>query len=255
MSKVIVPLNAFNRQEVLEKGQESYISKIHEAGACGVEIRRELFPENSLPLSGIREELKKYPLFTVYSAPIELWLNDGSMNLKNLNQIYQEAKEIGASWIKVSLGHFINEISDVRELKDFLIKEENIQLLVENDQTLHGGCIQNFKSFFESANKNNLPVKMTFDIGNWFYSGESVQDAIDSLKSNVVYLHLKHVEEQENNLITLPLPTKERADWRRMLEQFPNGLNRALEIPIQTMEQLKYFIKLVEIDYLKRQED
>jgi hypothetical protein len=97
------------------------------------------------------------------------------------------------------------------------------------------GAYKTLNAFFESANKNNLPVKMTFDIGNWYYFEESAQDAIDSLKSNVVYLNLKHVEEQENNLITLPLPTNERADWRGMLEQFPNGLNRALEIPIQTM--------------------
>ncbi|WML43151.1 sugar phosphate isomerase/epimerase [Neobacillus sp. PS3-40] len=245
MSKVIVPLNAFNVQDVLEKGQESFFQIIHASEANGVEIRRELFPKVILPLSCIREELTKYPLFTVYSAPVELWKNDGSINLEDVQQIFQEADQIGASWLKVSLGHFCKEKSDVQLLKQILLKEGNIQLLVENDQTIYGGNIQNLKSFFEEISKNDVPVKMTFDIGNWFYSGESVQEAIESLKEYVIYLHLKHVENRHNRLITLPLPTNESAQWRKAVEQFPTNLNRALEFPIQPSSQLALFVKLV----------
>jgi len=246
MCKVIVPLNAFNRNEVLEKDQASFISKIKTAGAYGVEIRRELFPEGSPNLSSIKEELEKFPLFTVYSTPVEIWLEDGSINLENLQKIFHEAKEMGASWIKVSLGHFNNNISDGRLLKEFLEKESAIQLLVENDQTKYGGSIRSFQSFFESVIKNDIPIKMTFDIGNWYYSGESVHEAIAPLKSHVMYLHLKHVENQDGHLITLPLPADESAEWRKMVGQFPQGLNRALEIPIHTMEELSYYINLVE---------
>lgn len=246
MNKIIVPLNAFNKEEVLEKGQESFVSSIYKAGAYGIEIRRELFPKTELPLLSIKEELKRNPLFTVYSAPVELWLHDGSLNLKNLQQIFQEAKLIEASWIKVSLGHFNDEISDTLLLKQFLMQEKNIQLLVENDQTIYGGCIQSIKSFFESVCKNNVPVKMTFDIGNWLYSEQSVQEAIDALKENVTYLHLKHVVQKDKHLITLPLPADENAHWRMIVNQFPREISKALEFPLQSNEPLKSFIKLVE---------
>src|ERR671939_240065 len=108
MQNVIVPLNAFGRDEVLENGQLSYIEPIAQAGAYGVEIRRELLPgnENIKQLIQIQKEIARFGLFTVYSAPIELWKEDHQLNKEMLATVFEEGLNLGASWLKVSLGHF-----------------------------------------------------------------------------------------------------------------------------------------------------
>ncbi|UOK56703.1 hypothetical protein MGI18_18020 [Bacillus sp. OVS6] len=138
MNHVIIPLNAFDRKEVLENGQLSFISIIQASGAYGVEIRRELFSEQDLPLKQLREKIAG-SLFTVYSAPVELWKMDGSLNDEKIQVIKEEAILLGARWVKVSLGHYIKGVSDLEKLNQLLDHFDSLELLIENDQTLHGG--------------------------------------------------------------------------------------------------------------------
>lgn len=159
MQKVIIPLNAFNRMEVLEKGQASFIKLIAESGAYGIEIRRELFSNQDPTLVSMKQEMEQHQLFTVYSAPIELWKEDHQLNEQELTTIFQEGKQLGAKWIKVSLGHFDKSQSSVSNLHSFLRQHPEIQLFVENDQTLHGGNITNLQSFLKAPPKRMLRLK------------------------------------------------------------------------------------------------
>src|SRR3954464_580049 len=102
MNNVIIPLNAFDSIEVTTNGQASFVKLIAEAGAYGIEIRRELLPAVVLPLGKIKSEIDRYGLFTVYSAPIECWKEDYQLNEDQLNYIFQEAAILGAKWVKVS---------------------------------------------------------------------------------------------------------------------------------------------------------
>jgi sugar phosphate isomerase/epimerase len=65
-----------------------------------------------------------------------------------------------------------------------------IQLTVENDPTASGGTLQRLRSFFENCTRKGIPIRMTFDIGNWSWSGENVFEAAEALADYVVYLHL-----------------------------------------------------------------
>ncbi|OAS89485.1 MULTISPECIES: sugar phosphate isomerase/epimerase family protein [Metabacillus] len=250
MNNVIVPLNAFNRNEVLEKGQESFIEEIALAGSYGIEIRRELFPEGYLPLEKIKMEVEKFKLFTVFSAPIELWNSGAQLNEEILRRNFVEARNLGASWVKTSLGHYQTERSNCIELKQFLeeLNDENepIQLLVENDQTMHGGNVERLKAFFESASLYGIPVKMTFDTGNWYYTEQNVHYAVEQLAPYVVYLHLKHVETVKNGLVTLPLPDDKNGEWRQIVNQFPASLTKAIEFPIDPISKTKHYIEMVQ---------
>lgn len=244
MNRVIIPLNAFDRKEVLENGQLSYISMIKESGAYGAEIRRELFSEQELPLKQMREEMAG-SLFTVYSAPVELWKMNGTLNKDEILKINEEALLLGASWVKVSLGHYIKGVSDLEKLNQVLHQFDSIDLLIENDQTVHGGNAEILRSFFESASIAGVPVKMTFDTGNWLYTNESPIEAFGMLKEYVAYLHLKNVVSSGNGFITTELSNSETTDWRMIAKQLPVNLPRALEFPIDPVSRLKEFIGMV----------
>ena len=245
MQNVIVPLNAFNRVEVLEKGQTSFIKLLAESGAYGIEIRRELFSNQDPSLDNMKQEMEQHQLFTVYSAPIELWKEDHQLNEQELTTIFQEGKMLGAKWIKVSLGHFDKSQSSVSTLHSFLKQHPEIQLFVENDQTPHGGNITNLKSFFESATAQNVPVKMTFDAGNWYYSKQDVDEALTQMSQYVHYLHLKQVDQENGELVTVPLQKNSGHSWERVINSLPNGLVKALEFPIEPKERTKEYIQMM----------
>ena len=242
MQNVIVPLNAFDRFKVLENGQESFIQLIAQSGAYGVEIRRELLPVQDPQLDNIQNELASNGLFAVYSAPIELWKEDHQLNYRELTEIFQEALTLGAKWLKVSLGYYKKETSNMSELAAFLNQYKEIQLLVENDQTPHGGNVSQLTSFFENVTEQKVPVKMTFDAGNWYYSGQSVEDALDKLSPYVVYLHLKQVEEGP---ITVPLQREGNHSWKKVMQHFPSTMVKALEFPIEPKEKTKDYIDFI----------
>jgi len=241
MQNVVVPLNAFDRFEVLEKGQAAFIETISLSGAAGVEIRRELTTGRARELEDIQSEINKYKLFTVYSAPIELWKQDHHLNEAELTEVFQEGLALGADWIKVSLGHFEQEQSNIAELALF-VKQHKTQLLVENDQTPHGGNINRLAAFFESAKAAGVPVKMTFDAGNWYYSGQDVEEALQKLAPYVSYLHLKQVEQGP---ITVPLEKTGNTSWIKVNQQFPSSIMKALEFPIEPKERMKEYISLI----------
>lgn len=245
MRKIIVPLNVFQSERVIEKGQEFFIPIISETGADGVEIRRELLTQNDYPLTRLKNIIMDYGLFIVYSAPIPLWKRCGALNDEELNSVIHEAKELGATLIKVSLGFYQPNRSDIHHLKQLLYENGNeIHLLVENDQTSCGGSIHHLLCFFKSASIYKLPVNMTFDIGNWKYSGENVYDALHQFYKFIKYVHLKHVEIDNGKWSTLPLPLDESAEWRRILDVLPQDLPVALEFPIENTQMIQRYISI-----------
>ncbi|WP_419955364.1 sugar phosphate isomerase/epimerase family protein [Neobacillus niacini] len=245
MQNVIVPLNSFDRVEVLEKGQTSFIKLISESGAYGIEIRRELFLEQDPPFDRIKQTIDSYQLFTVYSAPVECWKKNHQLNQQELKTIFQEGKKLGAKWIKVSLGHFDQVQSDLSQLLSFLHQYQEMQLFVENDQTIYGGNIANLKLFFESATAQNVPVKMTFDAGNWYYSKQDVDLALSQLAPYVHYLHLKQVDVENGKLVTVPLQKNIGHSWEKVLNTLPSHLVKALEFPIEPKEKVREYVQMM----------
>lgn len=242
MKNVIVPLNAFDSSEVTTNGQSSFVKLIAEAGAYGIEIRRELLPAGDHQLDQIKSEIDRFGLFTVYSAPIECWKENCQLNKEQLNNIFQEAVVLGANWVKVSLGHFQQDKSNIVELGEFLKKQKEIQLLVENDQTPYGGNVQHLQAFFESVVEQEVPVKMTFDAGNWYYSGQDVEEALKKLAPYVSYLHLKQVTK---TLETIPLQPVGEHSWKKVMSSFPADILKALEFPIVPKENTKDYIQMI----------
>lgn len=245
MKKVLITLNSFQPEEVLKKGQSSFLPLIAQSGAYGAEIRRELFPDDPRSLKELGNQLKEAGLSSVYSAPVGLFIGSGSLNRAAIALTILEAVAIGASIVKFSLGHYdmqARRVAELKELLDLLDVDDRLQITIENDQTKHGGSLAKIQHFLAECKQQGLPVRMTFDIGNWAFTGEDVSSAAKVLSEFVVYLHLKTVDDQ---LATLPLSKDNFAEWRDLLQYFSNDIPRAIEFPLAGGEEAAAYTSLL----------
>jgi sugar phosphate isomerase/epimerase len=228
---VFIVASAYGPEGVETYGQPLLATMAARSGASGFEIRRELLPEVDAPLDQLRAAIKENVLIAVYSAPWAVWTSDGKLNRNEMRLVLGEAKQVGASYIKLPLGVYDPLSSDIDELENFLDEAgDHIQLTVENDPTALGGSLRTLRSFFENCTRKGISVRMTFDIGNWSWSGENVFEAAEALADYVVYLHCKEVEDRSKR--TGPISDDPKSAWRRVLARFPRELPRGGEFPI-----------------------
>jgi sugar phosphate isomerase/epimerase len=247
MSKIVIPLNSYSQTEIALEAYDQFFKIIRESGAYGVELRRELLSAEPPTFEWIRDRLEN-DLFIVYSAPLSLWLDNGSFNEEGLDLVFKEARTIKAKWVKLSLGNY-NEVSDLVQVKRFLDQQNQmdhrLNLLVENDQTMEGGQIQRFVHFFEQAHALALPIKMTFDIGNWIYTKQDPFEAWEALSPHVGYLHLKQVIQGDSGLETVPLSLDTQQTWLPFVLSLTEESVMALEFPISPLHKTKAYVELV----------
>jgi sugar phosphate isomerase/epimerase len=230
-SPVFIVASAYGAQVVEKYGQPRLAAIAAHSGASGFEIRRELFPEGGVRLDQLRTAIKESDLIAVYSAPWGVWTSNAKLNRNEVLAVFDEAKQAGASYIKLPLGFYDSLSSDVDELGNCLKEAgHQIQLTVENDPTAAGGNLRRLRSFFENCTRKGIPVRMTFDFGNWSWSDENVFEAAEALADYVVYLHCKEVEDRSAR--TGPISDNAKAAWRQVLGRFSRVLPRGGEFPI-----------------------
>ncbi|SMF51566.1 PfkB family carbohydrate kinase [Pseudogulbenkiania subflava] len=229
MHAVNVVTSAYGASLVQTHGQQHFIALAAAAGAAGIEIRRELFPTTPPELGPLADALTASPLNVVYSAPLELFGTDGQLDLASLELALAEAAELGASTLKLPLGHY-GAVSDLAPLAQRLA-DSPIRLLVENDQTPHGGTLAPLVAFFTACRAEDVPVGMTFDIGNWHWTGTDPLAAAVALAPYVDYLHGKGVEARGGKLHAVPLSESD-VGWRRLFAHFRADIPRAIEFPL-----------------------
>jgi sugar phosphate isomerase/epimerase len=227
---VSISLSSYGADLVRQRGQGSFIDVLAAAGATRIEWREELLTvEDPAQLA---DATQAQGLESVYSSPMELWLAGQSRPNPELTSTLQRAQAFGAKWLKVSLGYFTDN-SDLQTLSRVLGKSA-VQLLVENDQTLHGGRIEPFQRFFTEVEQHNLPVKMTFDIGNWHWQDQSAASAARLLGRHVGYVHCKAVMRRaDGKLVAIPPAATDLHLWEQLLWHMAQGVMRAAEYPLQ----------------------
>jgi sugar phosphate isomerase/epimerase len=227
---VSISLSSYGADLVRQRGQGSFIDVLAAAGATRIEWREELLTvEDPAQLA---DATQAQGLESVYSSPMELWLAGQSKPNPELISALQRAQAFGAKWLKVSLGYFTDN-SDLQTLSRVLGKSA-VQLLVENDQTLHGGRIEPFQRFFTEIEQHNLPVKMTFDIGNWHWQDQSATSAARLLGRHVGYVHCKAVTRRaDGKLVAIPPAASDLHLWEQLLRHMAQGVMRAAEYPLQ----------------------
>ncbi|RCW47532.1 sugar phosphate isomerase/epimerase family protein [Paenibacillus prosopidis] len=241
--------------ELVQKLGQSYLAELGaRSGAAGFEVRRELFLEEEPPFDELREVLKANALRCAISASVEIWSPEGDLNEEQLYQTLVEGKQVGASYVKTTLGTYVPGRSDLKALRRCLEKADYfklpIQLTVENEQSNHGGNPQILRGFFDDCAEEQIPVSMTFDVGNWLWAGEDICQAAEILADYVVYVHFKWSEERNGKKAAAPLSEDEHAEWREVLRYFSKDLPRVIEFPIigEDLEQMtRKYVQLLEL--------
>ncbi|VVP83711.1 hypothetical protein PS918_02564 [Pseudomonas fluorescens] len=227
---VSISLSSYGADLVRRRGQGSFIEILAAAGATHIEWREELLTdENPTQLANATQA---EGLHSIYSSPMELWLAGQSRPNPELTAALQRAESFGARWLKVSLGYFTDN-NDLQALARTLTQSP-VQLLVENDQTLHGGRIEPFQRFFTEVEQHRLPIRMTFDIGNWQWQDQSAASAARLLGRHVGYVHCKAVSRRaDGKLVAIPPADSDLELWEQLLRHMPHGVMRAAEYPLQ----------------------
>ncbi len=227
--KIIVVTAAYGNDHVKALGgQSAVLPFIADSGADGVEIRRELFSADELHhLADLAADIERRGLLACYSAPEPLFVVDGSLN-PHLSALLLEAQTLNALWLKLSLGHFIHH-EGLESLRDIL-QESGMALVVENDQT-NCGQLAPMQRFKAACRINQLPITLTFDMGNWLWVGDSPEEAARHLAPAVSYIHVKAAEPHHSQFRAVP-PDEASGRWLALLDNLPADAPRGIEFPL-----------------------
>ncbi|MDD2882374.1 MAG: glutamine ABC transporter ATP-binding protein [Rhodoferax sp.] len=228
---ILISLSAFGAAEVRRHGQGWFSELSLAAGADGVEVRSELLvdPVNELP--AIAHAMRTVSNRLVYSSAQYLWATDGQLDTAALESALSATQTLGASRLKMSIGGF--GVASHRTLDDLQahLQRTNIELLIENDQTPMAGTLSAMQNFFAVAHAQDLFLGMTFDMGNWHWTGEDPLQAATALASQVRYVHCKGVQRQPQRWVAVPL-AESSAPWRAVLRAMPADVPWAIEYPL-----------------------
>ncbi|HCB1754998.1 TPA: sugar phosphate isomerase/epimerase [Klebsiella oxytoca] len=227
--KIIVVTAAYGNDHVKALGgQSAVLPFIAGSGADGVEIRRELFtPDELSRLAELAADIERRGLLVCYSAPEALFAADGTLNPR-LSDFLLEAQTLNALWLKLSLGHFSHH-DDLEALREIL-QESGMALVVENDQT-DCGQLAPMQRFKAACRVNQLPITLTFDMGNWLWVGDSPEEAARHLAPAVSYIHVKAAEPHHSQFRAVP-PDEASARWLALLNNLPADAPRGIEFPL-----------------------
>lgn len=227
---VSISLSSYGADLVRQQGQLSFVALLNAAGAQRIEWREELLTREQP--AELAQAAAEQGLESVFSSPLELWVAGRAQPNPELAATLDRAHAFGSRWLKVSLGYF-TDTNDLESLHA-LLNRHPVKLLVENDQTLQGGRIEPMQRFFTEVERLGLPVKMTFDIGNWQWQDQSALTAARLLGRHVDYLHCKAVARRpDGKLVALPPGATDLHLWEQLLKHMTQGITRAVEFPLQ----------------------
>ncbi|WP_039057891.1 xylose isomerase [Enterobacter sp. Bisph1] len=229
-AKIIVVTAAYGHAQIEALGgQLALLPIVAEAGADGVEIRRELLNEEALKhLPSLASAIDLHNLQACYSAPEALFQEDGTLNPR-LPALLLEAQALKALWLKVSLGHFTQH-SHLETLRGWLAASP-VPLVVENDQTSCGKLAPMLR-FNAACHTLALPVSLTFDTGNWLWVGEQPEEAARQLAPAVSYIHVKAAVAHGDGFRAVP-PDAADSRWLALLKDLPADVPRGIEFPLE----------------------
>ena len=86
--------------------------------------------------------------------------------------------------------------------------------------------------FFHHACDAALPLDMTFDMGNWLWTGEDALQAAHQLSRYVSYVHVKAAVAHRDTFRAIALDDADES-WRTLLHALPADAPRGIEFPLE----------------------
>jgi sugar phosphate isomerase/epimerase len=228
---VLISLTAFGASEVRRQGQPWFTRLCHEAGADGVEVRSELLVDAASELPAIAQAVGGTGMQLVYSSADPLWTPDGLLNASALEHALQAATLLGAPRLKMAIGGFSPSSAASLVALKAQLQHGTAELVIENDQTAQAGSLLALQDFFSAAHERGVALGMTFDMGNWHWTGECPLQAASALAPQVRYVHCKGVQRQPQRWVAVPL-AESSAPWRAVLRALPAHVPWAIEYPL-----------------------
>ena len=102
--------------------------------------------------------------------------------------------------------------------------------MVENDQT-DCGQLAPMQRFKAACRVHQLPITLTFDMGNWLWVGDSPEEAARHLAPAVSYIHVKAAEPHHEKFRAVP-PDQAAERWLALLDNLPADAPRGIEFPL-----------------------
>lgn len=228
---ILISLSAFGAAEVRRHGQLWFTELSLEAGADGVEVRSELLLDAAGELPAIAQAVRCCGKSVVYSSAEYLWAADGTLNVPALERGLSGATTLGAPRLKMAIGGFGDGSHSTLLALHKRLQAHHTTLLIENDQTPAAGTLTALQDFFHASNAQGFFPGMTFDIGNWHWTGECPLLAAVALASQVRYVHCKGVQRESRRWVAVPL-VESSAPWRAVLRGLPADVPWAIEYPL-----------------------
>jgi sugar phosphate isomerase/epimerase len=231
MQQVLISLSSFGAAETRRHGQLYFARLACAAGADGFEVRGELLNDPAAELAAIADAFRHEGRALVYSSPEGLWSADGHLDTAALTRALDATALLGAPRLKMSIGGFAGDAPATLPQLAQALHGRNIELVIENDQTVAAGTLPALQSFFGAADRASLPLGMTFDMGNWHWVGECPQEAARAFAQRVRYVHCKGAQRLPGKWVAVPL-AESAAPWRSVLRAMPRGMPWAIEYPL-----------------------
>ncbi|WP_029528262.1 sugar phosphate isomerase/epimerase family protein [Polaromonas glacialis] len=245
---ILISLTAFGAGEVRRHGQLWFTRLSHEAGADGIEVRSELLVDAASEFPALAAYVRETGLRVVYSSADCLWKSDGTLDAAALDDALAASQALGAPRLKMAIGGFNDASSATLTALQELLQAAKVELVIENDQTPAAGTLPALQNFFNTANDQGIFLGMTFDMGNWHWTGECPLLAAAALAPQVRYVHCKGVQRMPQRWVAVPL-AESNAPWRAVLRALPADVPWAIEYPL-TGEDLPAVTRR-EIDQLR----
>jgi hypothetical protein len=145
----------------------------------------------------------------------------------------QRAEEFGAKWLKVSLGYFTDN-NDLQALAPTLSASARYSCWWKTTRLCTAVASNRSSAFSTEVEQHDLPIKMTFDIGNWQWQDQSAAAAARLLGRHVGYVHCKAVSRRaDGKLVAVPPAATDLHLWEQLLRHMAQGVMRAAEYPLQ----------------------
>jgi sugar phosphate isomerase/epimerase len=228
---IFFSLSAFGAAEVRRHGQSWFSQLALQAGADGVEVRSELLIDAPNELPAIAQLIRAAGKGVVYSSAEPLWRADGQLDLDALDRARAATKTLGATRLKMSIGGFSSASHASLASLQAQLLQGGVELVIENDQTTSAGTLTAMQDFFQAAKVRGLFLGMTFDMGNWHWTGECPLQAAAALAPQVRYVHCKGVQYLAKGWAAVPL-TRSQTPWRAVLRALPTNVPWAIEYPL-----------------------
>lgn len=234
-AQIVIVASAFGAQAVRRAGHGGWVDTAANAGAAGFEVRRELFGHEAeasfQALQSLGAAVAARGMWAVYSTPAELYRDDGELNSTALALAYAEADALGARWLKVQLGGFAGSAHGATLAR--VGAGRRARLVVENGQRERDGTLVRFVQLFAALERDGGAHRlgMTFDIGNWEWTGQAPLEAAHALAAHVEYVHCKSSEGQGSRRFPVA-PAHDDAAFQAVLAQLPRSAPRGIEFPL-----------------------